>query len=151
MRAVVQRVMRATVEVEGEIVGRIGPGLLVLVGVTGNDTMVDAEVLASKLGALRIFSDENGKMNLSVADVAGEVMVVSQFTLYGSTRKGRRPSFTAAAGPEQAAPLVAEVVHRLAEAGITVATGSFGAKMDVALVNDGPVTLVIDVIDGSVV
>ena len=151
MRAVVQRVMRATVEVEGEIVGRIGPGLLVLVGVTGNDTLVDAGVLAAKLGALRIFSDENDKMNLSVAEVAGEVMVVSQFTLYGSTRKGRRPSFTAAAGPEQAGPLVAEVEHRLAEAGITVATGSFGAKMDVSLVNDGPVTLVIDVIDGSIV
>ena len=150
MRAVVQRVSRASVTVDGVVVGEIGQGLLVLVGVTTTDSEADAAALATKLAGLRIFSDEESKMNLSVTDVGGAVLVVSQFTLYGSTRKGRRPSFTAAAGPDLAAPLVNRVVDELRAHEIDVATGVFGAMMDVSLVNDGPVTLVVEVADGSV-
>ena len=150
MRAVVQRVSSASVTVAGSEVGEIGKGLLVFVGATETDTSDDAKALASKLAGLRIFNDPEGKMNLSVTDVAGSVLVVSQFTLYGSTRRGRRPSFTAAARPDVAEPLVEEVVAALAGHGLDVATGRFGAMMDVELVNDGPVTLVLEVRDGAV-
>lgn len=150
MRAVVQRVSHARVEVGGEVVGAIEQGLAVLVGVAPDDGPEDARALAIKLAGLRIFRDEAEKMNLSVADVGGGVLVISQFTLYGDTRRGRRPSFVGAAQPEIAEPLVAEVVAALAELGIPTATGSFGADMAVSLTNDGPVTLVLEVADGRV-
>jgi D-tyrosyl-tRNA(Tyr) deacylase len=145
MRAVAQRVRSARVEVAGETVAAIDHGLLALVGVTHSDTSADATALAAKLAGLRIFGDAAGKMNLSVADVGGEVLVVSQFTLYGDASRGRRPSFTAAAPPEVAAPLVQEVAAELGRLGVPVAEGRFGAAMRVELVNDGPVTLVIEV------
>lgn len=150
MRAVVQRVSHARVEVAGEIVGAIEHGLMVLVGVAPADTVADARALAAKLAGLRIFRDDAEKMNLSVGDVGGGVLVISQFTLYGDTRKGRRPSFIGAAQPEIAEPLVAEVVAALDELGVPTATGSFGADMAVSLTNDGPVTLVLEVADGRV-
>lgn len=150
MRAVVQRVSRASVTVDGEVVGAIGRGLLVLVGVTHSDSERDGHVIADKVAGLRIFGDDAGLMNLSVTDVGGACLVVSQFTLYGATRKGRRPSFTAAADPSIAAPLVDEVVRRLESHGLTVETGMFGAMMDVSLVNAGPVTLVIESADGKI-
>ena len=150
MRAVVQRVSEASVAVGGETVGAIGAGLLVLVGVHHDDTVADAEALAAKVVSLRIFRDDAGKMNRSVADIGGGVLVVSQFTLYGSVRRGRRPSFTEAALPEVAAPLVGCVQKAIAAVGVPVAGGRFGAMMDVALVNDGPVTMVLDVADGRV-
>ena len=150
MRAVVQRVSEASVVVDGETVGAIDAGLLVLVGVHHDDTVADAEALAAKLVSLRIFRDDAEKMNRSVADIGGGVLVVSQFTLYGSVRRGRRPSFTEAALPEVAAPLVERVQKAIAAVGVPVASGRFGAMMDVALVNDGPVTLVLDVADGRV-
>ncbi len=136
--------------VDGTIVGSIGPGLAVLVGVADGDGPGDADALADKLAGLRIFNDDEGKMNLSVADVGGSALIVSQFTLLGDTRRGRRPSFVGAALPEMAAPLVERVVERIEGHGIAVATGSFGAMMQVSLVNDGPVTLVLDVVDGKV-
>ena len=126
------------------MVGAIGPGLCVLVGVTHDDDADDAAALAGKLWRLRVFDDADGRMDRSVADVGGEVLVVSQFTLYGDTRKGRRPSWTAAARPEVAEPLVDALVDELAALGATVATGRFGADMAVELVNDGPVTLLIE-------
>jgi len=141
MRAVVQRVSRAAVTVEGRIVGEIGRGLLVLVGVTHDDTRTEAGWLARKIAGLRIFEDDAGKLNRSLADVAGAVLVVSQFTLYGDARRGRRPDFLRAARPEQAEPLIEYFVEQLREAGLSVATGQFRAEMQVALVNDGPVTL----------
>lgn len=144
MRAVVQRVARARVSVEGRSVGAIDAGLLVLVGVGNDDGEPQARWLADKLAGLRIFEDDGGKMNRSVADVGGAVLVVSQFTLLGDCRKGRRPSFVAAARPEHARPLVEAVADRIASAGVPVATGEFGAHMHMDLVNDGPVTLVID-------
>jgi D-tyrosyl-tRNA(Tyr) deacylase len=150
MRVVVQRVSDASVRVGGDIVGSIGRGLLVLVGVTAADTERDAHVIADKLAGLRIFGDDAGLMNRSVIDVAGACLVVSQFTLYGSTRRGRRPSFTAAADPDTAEPLVEEVVRRLQGHGLPVETGVFGAMMDVSLVNAGPVTLVIESVDGTI-
>ena len=150
MRAVVQRVSRAAVSVGSEIVGEIATGLLVLVGVSPTDEQNDAKVLADKLVGLRVFADDDGKMNLSVSEVGGGVLVVSQFTLYGDTRKGRRPSFVGSAGPDIAEPLVQLVVDRVAELGVHVATGRFGAMMAVDLVNDGPVTLVLEVRDGRV-
>lgn len=150
MRAVVQRVSEASVVVDGDVVGAIGPGLLVLVGVHRDDDGADVAALAAKLVSLRIFRDDDGLMNRSVRDVGGAVLVVSQFTLYGSVKKGRRPSFTDAALPELAAPLVDAVVAAIATAGVPVATGRFGAMMDVTLVNDGPVTLVVDVVGGRV-
>jgi len=145
MRAVIQRVGRASVTVGGETTGEIGRGLLVLLGVAQADTETDAQWLAEKIVALRIFEDAEGKMNRSVVDVAGGILVVSQFTLCASTRKGTRPSFNDAARPEVAIPLY-EAFNRFASAalGRPVATGRFAAMMDVALVNDGPVTLVID-------
>jgi D-aminoacyl-tRNA deacylase len=139
VRALVQRVSEASVVVGGEEVAAIGPGLLVLLGVRGGDGDAEADRLASKLLALRVFEDEAGKMNLSVGDVGGEVLCVSQFTLYGDARKGNRPSFIEAAPPEEAEPLYERVRAALGAQG-----GVFGARMSVALTNDGPVTLVID-------
>jgi D-tyrosyl-tRNA(Tyr) deacylase len=145
VRAVVQRVTRARVTVDDEIVGEIGHGLCVLVGVTHDDDGSSAARLADKVWTLRVFSDDDGAMNLSAADLGAEVLVVSQFTLYGDARKGRRPSYVAAARPEQAEPLVAQVVERLQAAGAVVATGRFRADMAVELVNDGPVTILLEV------
>jgi len=144
MRAVVQRAQRASVTVDGEVIGEIGQGLCVLVGVTHDDTSAEAAKLAEKLWKLRIFTDDEGKMNRAVADVGGEVLVISQFTLYGDARKGNRPSYMDAARPEVAAPLIDEVIRRLEALGATVATGRFGADMAVELVNDGPVTISIE-------
>lgn len=144
MRALIQRVSRASVTVDGRVVGRIGRGFVVLLGITHADGRAEAEWTAAKIAGLRVFEDEAGKMNRSPADVGGELLVVSQFTLYGDARKGRRPSFTDAAPPEQAEPLVEYVVGLLRDAGFTVATGVFGAHMDVEIHNDGPVTLLIE-------
>ena len=144
MRAVLQRVSRASVTVDSEMVGRIGPGLLVLLGVTHGDTAEKARWLAERTVGLRIFADEEGKMNRSVAEIGGAVLVVSQFTLYGDCRKGRRPSFVEAAPPEIAIPLYEEYVNGLRALGIPVRTGRFGAMMDVELVNDGPVTIILE-------
>ena len=140
-----QRAVEARVRVDGQVVGEIGAGLCCLVGVTHDDDGVTAAKLASKLWHLRIFADDNGHMNRSVADTGGEVLVVSQFTLYGDTRKGRRPSFIAAAAPDDAARLIDELVAELRRLGATVAVGSFGAHMAVELTNDGPVTLMLEV------
>lgn len=145
MRALVQRVTRASVTVDDETVGAIGPGILALIGVTHDDTEARAEKLADKIWNLRIFDDDDGVMNRSAADVGGEILVVSQFTLYGDTRKGRRPGYSDAARPELAEPLVDHVVATLQSAGATVATGRFRAEMAVELVNDGPITLSIEV------
>jgi D-tyrosyl-tRNA(Tyr) deacylase len=145
VRAVLQRVTSASVAVGDEVVGAIGRGLLVLVGKENADTAEDAEWLATKIVNLRLFTDESGTMNLSVAEIGGEILVVSQFTLFASTRKGTRPSWHRAARPEHAIPLYERLVRRLGEAlGRPVATGRFGAMMQVALVNDGPVTLLLD-------
>jgi D-tyrosyl-tRNA(Tyr) deacylase len=140
----VQRVASASVHVDGELVGEIGRGLLVLVGVTHTDTGSSSLRLAAKLAGLRIFPDDGGAMNRSVADVGGEVLVVSQFTLYGDAAKGRRPSFVAAAPGPVAEPLVDAVIEALEELGLRVASGRFGADMSVTLVNDGPVTILLD-------
>lgn len=145
MRALVQRVTRASVTVDGEIIGQIGPGLCALVGVTHTDTAKEAADLAAKIWHLRIFEGPDGRGDLPVADVGGEVLVISQFTLYADTRKGRRPSWIHAARPEQAEPLIDQVVDELRRLGATVATGRFRADMAVELVNDGPVTLMLDV------
>jgi D-tyrosyl-tRNA(Tyr) deacylase len=144
LRAVVQRVRRAAVAIDGETVAAIESGLLVLLGVAATDTADDVPWLAEKLANLRIFNDAEGKMNLSVADVGGALLVVSQFTLYGDCRKGRRPSFIAAAPPTIAVPLYEALVHALRALGLPVQTGRFGAMMQVELVNDGPVTLILD-------
>ncbi len=149
MRAILQRVTRASVTVEGpegpEVTGEIGPGVLALVGVTHDDTESRALKLADKIWNLRIFDDADGVMNLSVADTSRSVLVVSQFTIYGDTGKGRRPGYSAAARPEQAEPLVDAVVAALRSAGAQVATGRFRTDMAVELVNDGPITLTVDV------
>ncbi len=144
MRAVLQRVSRAQVAVAGEVIGAVGPGLLVLLGVAPTDTLAQAEWLADKVVGLRLFADDAGKMNRSVAEVGGGVLVVSQFTLFGDCRKGRRPSFLGAAGPEIAVPLYEAFVLAVRALGVPVQTGRFGADMQVELVNDGPVTLVLD-------
>jgi D-tyrosyl-tRNA(Tyr) deacylase len=144
MRAVVQRVSSSRVLVDGKPSGEIGRGLLVLLGVTHADAPDQARYLAGKVVGLRIFDDEQGKMNRSVVDVGGAVLVVSQFTLYGDCRKGRRPSFDSAARPEQANSLYEEFVRAIAALGVPVATGVFQAHMQVELVNDGPVTLMLD-------
>ena len=144
MRALVQRVSQAAVLVDGQVVGKIGPGLCCLVGVTHDDDRDKALKLAAKLWHLRIFADDNGHMNRSTANTSREVLVVSQFTLYGDTRKGRRPSFIAAAAPDQATRLIDELVAESQRLGATVATGSFGANMQVELTNDGPVTLMLE-------
>lgn len=144
MRALVQRVSRASVSVGGEEVGRIGAGLLVLLGVGAGDGPKEAETLVDKIVNLRIFEDGAGKMNRSLLEVGGGALAVSQFTLYGDCRKGRRPSFTAAARPDEAEQLYEYFVERLRQAGVPVETGRFGAYMQVELVNDGPVTLWLD-------
>jgi D-aminoacyl-tRNA deacylase len=145
MRAVVQRVARAAVRIDGEVVARIGPGLLVLVAVSGDDRERQADALAAKLADLRIFENDLGKFDRSLRDIQGEALIVSQFTLYADTRKGRRPSFSAAADPARAMELYSYLVGRFAELGIRTQQGRFGAHMEVDLVNDGPVTLIIDV------
>ncbi|WP_166828022.1 D-aminoacyl-tRNA deacylase [Thalassoroseus pseudoceratinae] len=144
MRAVVQRVTEASVTVEDETVGQIGHGFLVLLGVGQDDTEADADYLAQKIVGLRVFEDDAGKMNRGLLDVGGELLVVSQFTLWGDCRKGRRPSFVAAAPPEKADPLYQHFVSAARSAGVTVATGRFRAEMQVSLINDGPVTLLLD-------
>jgi D-tyrosyl-tRNA(Tyr) deacylase len=144
VRAVVQRVSRAEVRVGGEVVGRIARGLMVLVGVAVDDDARDARELAGKLAGLRIFEDSAGQMNVDLARVGGAVLLISQFTLHGDARRGRRPSFIAAARPEQAEPLFERVAAELRSAGIPVETGRFGARMAVELVNDGPVTILLD-------
>lgn len=144
MRAVVQRVTESAVTVDGETVGRIGPGLMVLLGVADGDAEKDADYLADKIVHLRIFEDETGRMNRSVLDAGGSLLVVSQFTLLGDCRKGRRPSFVAAAPPETAEALYEYFASRAARFGIPVETGRFRAMMDVSLVNNGPVTLLLE-------
>jgi D-tyrosyl-tRNA(Tyr) deacylase len=144
MRAVLQRVSHARVVIDGVVVGEIQRGLLVLLGVTQSDTVEQARWLAEKVVSLRIFNDADDKMNLGVADVGGGVLVVSQFTLYGDCRKGRRPSFIDAARPETAIPLYEAFVNAVRALGIPTATGRFGAMMQVELVNDGPVTLIVN-------
>jgi D-tyrosyl-tRNA(Tyr) deacylase len=144
VRACVQRVSQASVTVDGQIVGQIERGLLVLLGVAGGDTDDDARQLAAKIAGLRIFEDDEGKMNRALAEVGGAILVVSQFTLLGDCRKGRRPNFTAAAGPELAEQLYEVFVAAVQSEGVPVATGRFRQHMQVALVNDGPVTLLLD-------
>lgn len=144
MRVVVQRVRQAKVSVDGETVAAIGPGVVVLVGVTHNDTDEAARWLAQKVAGLRIFEDADGKMNAGLLDVGGQALVVSQFTLYADARKGRRPSFTDAAPPEVAEPLVRRFADELAAAGVPVRTGVFGAHMLVEIHNDGPVTILLE-------
>ncbi len=144
MRATVQRVSEASVAVEGSIVSRIGPGLLVYVGCARGDTEAEARMLAEKTAGLRIFTDDQGKMNRSVVDTGGEVLVVSAFTLQADARKGRRPSFDAAASAEEARPLCEAFVRALAAAGLTVREGSFRAHMRVQSVNDGPICILLD-------
>jgi D-tyrosyl-tRNA(Tyr) deacylase len=141
MRVLLQRVSRAEVRVSGAVVGQISRGFCLLVGFTHADTEAQAVWMADKVAGLRLFADAEGKMNLGLEDVGGEVLVVSQFTLYGNAEKGRRPSFVDAARPDTAVPLYERFIGLLRERGLTVATGSFGAMMDVDLVNDGPVTL----------
>ncbi|MBE2199299.1 MAG: D-tyrosyl-tRNA(Tyr) deacylase [Anaerolinea sp.] len=144
MKVLIQRVSSGSVTVDGAVVGAIGRGFVVLVGVTHTDTRAAAEWLANKVAGLRVFEDDAGKMNLSLLDVGGAVLVVSQFTLYGDARKGKRPSFTDAAPPEIAAPLVDYFCDQLRALGLPVATGVFGAHMAVAIHNDGPVTLLLE-------
>ncbi len=144
MRAVIQRVKRARVEVNGRLSGEIGPGLLLFLGVEKQDTEKDCEYVANKTAHLRVFPDEEGMMNRSVADVGGEVLVVSQFTLCGDCRKGRRPSFVRAAPPEEARGLYERVVDLIRGKGLKVETGEFQEMMDVHILNDGPITLLID-------
>ena len=144
MRACVQRVSRASVEVEGETVGEVGVGLVVLLGVAATDSPADASWLAAKTASLRIFEDDDGKMNRSVVDVQGAVLAISQFTLFGDCRKGRRPSFVHAAGPDLAESLYRHYVDDLGEQGVQVEPGRFQTHMNVSLVNDGPVTILLD-------
>ncbi len=144
MRAVAQRVSRAAIDVDGKRVGEMGPGLLALVGVARGDVPEDARQLADKLVHLRVFPDTDEKMNLSLLDAGGTLGIVSQFTLLGSTRKGRRPSYAEAAAPEQAERLIELLIAEAEKLGATVASGRFGAMMQVELVNDGPVTLILD-------
>lgn len=147
MRAVIQRVSSASVTVDGKVAGAIGPGLLVLLGVGRNDTEQDAEALAHKIIELRVFQDDAGKMNLSLRDTGGSLLVVSQFTLYGDTRKGRRPSFDLAAPPEQARRLYEHFVEAARRQGVHVETGVFQTMMSVSLVNEGPVTFLVETRD----
>lgn len=144
MRAVLQRTLRSQVTVDGEVVGRIGAGLTVLLGVGPEDTETDVQYMKDKILNLRIFEDEAGKMNRSLLDTAGELLIVSQFTLYGDCRKGRRPGFSSAAPPELAERLYEELTAACRAEGVTVATGIFAAEMQVELVNDGPVTMLLD-------
>jgi len=149
MRALIQRVTNAHVAVNDEIIGAIDTGLLILLGVGHGDSEAEADILANKIVHLRIFADEAGRFNRSLLDVGGAALVVSQFTLFADTRKGRRPSFVQAATPDQAAPLVEHMCRVLRQHGVHVATGRFGAQMQVHLVNDGPVTIWLDTASGS--
>ncbi len=151
MRLVVQRVKRASVVVGDRVVGSISDGLLVLAGTTHSDTERDVDALADKLVALRVFSDGEGKMNRSLLDTGGELLLVSQFTLYGSTRKGNRPSFTNAGDPAVAVELIDRLAARVTSHGVRVANGEFGAAMEVELLNDGPVTLILETRQGKLV
>lgn len=144
MRVVLQRSKAAQVTVDGEIVGEISKGIVLLVGITHNDTEADVKYLADKIVNLRIFEDENEKMNFSLLDVEGQILSISQFTLYGDCRKGRRPNFMEAAKPDKAEVLYNLFNHKLKEKGVFVATGKFGTMMDVSLINDGPVTLIVE-------
>jgi D-aminoacyl-tRNA deacylase len=144
MRAVVQRVSRAQVRVGDEVAGEIGPGLLVLLGVGNDDSYADADYLAEKIVGLRIFEDAHGKMNLGLAETGGSVLAVSQFTLYGDVRRGKRPSFDTAASPEKARTLYEYFVERIRAAGLRCETGRFQEMMQVELINDGPVTILLD-------
>lgn len=144
MKAVVQRVIRASVSVDESVVGAIGPGLLVLLGAAQGDTTTEALWLAHKVANLRIFSDTDGRMNLSVKDIGGQILIVSQFTLIANTRKGFRPSFVPAAAPDIAEPLVNQFTEAVASEGVVVETGIFGAHMVVELINDGPVTILLE-------
>ena len=144
MRAVIQRVKSASVTVEGEVVSEIRVGLLVFLGVAQEDTPADVEYMASKIANLRIFEDDEGRMNLSILDIGGEALVVSQFTLYGDCRKGRRPSFIHAARPEKADPLYQAFMDEISRLRVPVKAGIFQAMMDVELINDGPVTMMLD-------
>ena len=144
MRAVIQRVKSASVTVEGKVVSEIRKGLLVFLGVAQEDTPADVDYMASKIANLRIFEDDEGRMNLSILDVDGEALVVSQFTLYGDCRKGRRPSFIHAARPEKADPLYQAFMDEISRLGVPVKAGIFQAMMDVELINDGPVTMMLD-------
>lgn len=144
MRCVIQRVTEASVAIDGEIVGRCGHGYMVLIGVHVDDTEKDLKYMAEKIPNLRIFEDENGKMNLSIRDVGGEILAVSQFTLYGDARSSRRPGFIEAARPDKANPMYEQLVESWRAQGIHVETGRFGADMKVSLVNDGPVTILMD-------
>jgi D-tyrosyl-tRNA(Tyr) deacylase len=144
VRALLQRVSRASVSINGEVVGRIGPGFVVLLGIAREDTVEDARYLVEKTVNLRVFSDAEGKFNLSALDTRGELLVVSQFTLYADTRKGRRPSFLDAAPPEQAQPLFEQTLALFRQSGLKVETGRFQADMDVSIENDGPVTIMLD-------
>jgi D-tyrosyl-tRNA(Tyr) deacylase len=143
MRALIQRVTQARVIVEGQTIGEIGRGLLVLLGITHTDTPEQAQWLADKVASLRIFADDEGKMNRDLSEAGGAMLIVSQFTLYGDARKGRRPSFVDAAGPDHAVPLYEAFINAVKALGIPTATGRFGAMMQVELVNDGPVTLMV--------
>lgn len=147
MRALLQRVTKGSVTIRGEVVGAIGPGLVILLGVATDDSGAEVELLASKIAHLRIFTDAEGRFNLSALDVRAQMLVVSQFTLYADARRGRRPSFTNAARPELAAPLCDQFAARLRALGFTVATGEFGADMLVEIHNDGPVTVWLDTED----
>tara|TARA_Y100001936_G_C16079181_1_gene676401 strand:+ start:241 stop:678 length:438 start_codon:yes stop_codon:yes gene_type:complete len=145
MRALVQRVVKATVRVENQTVGAIAQGLCVFVGVTHDDSFEESDQLVKKIVSLRIMDDENGVMNKSVIDVDGEILIVSQFTLYGDTSKGRRPGWSAAAAPDHAEPLIERVVEGVKAAGVVVETGRFREHMQVELINDGPATLMIEI------
>lgn len=144
MKALIQRVSEASVEVDGKIVGEIGPGLVILLGVAGDDGEADADYLAEKIINLRIFNDAEEKMNRNLSDIQGEILAISQFTLYANTRKGRRPSFIEAALPEKAQPLYEYFIKKVEESGIRAAKGIFGAMMAVKIFNDGPVTVIME-------
>ncbi len=144
MRVVLQRVNRASVSVDGKLISEIGQGLLVLLGVCDDDTNADLNYMADKITGLRIFEDENGKMNLSIEDIKGEILVVSQFTLFGDCRKGKRPSFSSAGKPDYANEMYEKFIDKMKERGLNVGHGIFGADMKVDLLNDGPVTLLLD-------
>jgi D-tyrosyl-tRNA(Tyr) deacylase len=144
MRLILQRVSRAAVRIDQQVIGEVGRGYCILVGLTHTDTPAEVQWMAEKVVGLRLFADAEGKMNLGLGEIGGEVLVISQFTLYGNAEKGRRPSFIDAARPEVAEPLYEEFVARLRALGVTVATGRFGAMMEVEIHNDGPVTLVLE-------
>lgn len=149
MKIVLQRVSEASVTVDGSVIGKVGQGFMLLIGITHEDTMADVDYLVEKILSLRVFEDGEGKLNLSIRDVGGQILSVSQFTLYGDCKKGRRPSFTKAAKPDMAENLYDAFNACLREKGLHVETGKFGAMMGVALVNDGPVTLILETENGK--